>query len=330
MHFLLYIALLFLLLVTFCDEHEIKALQTSVLKLKEDIIIYGSSASDNGWGGLLPQKNVKQDPFLILRLPREYDEYGCKLSHNATIPASFPSRFVLYVPRGYCPFSTKALHVQQLGALGMILGDSIEAIYNSTIGISKSDLSLAMATSCENGKADAKDIVSPGWSLDNNLKSCHHASTCTSNRCMQTGKDNQVCCVWDVPDRMSNNGIHNVTIPIVRISAADAETLSRRLPTFATWYTRPVPKFEPSSFLLWILACGTAALASYVAAAPERHLLEQFSDGYHTNTDSENRMSLELNKRHVVIFVLVSSGFLLLIFYFPIVMVIIVLFALGS
>ena len=93
---------------------------TASLRLSTGEITYAAPA----WFGLQPPEQ-EEASYLPLRIPTgDFD--GC-LDVSVDDPPS--EGFVLLVERGHCFFDVKALAAQKAGALGLIVMNSVEGIY---------------------------------------------------------------------------------------------------------------------------------------------------------------------------------------------------------
>lgn len=93
---------------------------TASLRLSTGEITYAAPA----WFGIQPPEQ-EEASYLPLRIPTgDFD--GC-LDVSVDDPPS--EGFVLLVERGHCFFDVKALAAQKAGALGLIVMNSVEGIY---------------------------------------------------------------------------------------------------------------------------------------------------------------------------------------------------------
>ncbi|TYZ57002.1 hypothetical protein PybrP1_011355 [[Pythium] brassicae (nom. inval.)] len=226
---------------------------------------------------------------------------------------------------------------------------------------------LGLEFSCANGRAEAAADVSeaalynfsaPGWAALANVSSCTDSSACKSGRCVPTGVGREVCCVWDVPDAMgfgsfiADGDRGNITIPALRLKIADGERLKELLrtdpETLLTFYKRDPPTVDPSQFIIWLLAVAAVLTGGYKGAQYERTKAQLktalvTADATSSEESAQARVAyqeheeralsedvLDLTIYHAVAFLVVGSGFLLLIFYVNVVLVVIVGFAIGA
>lgn len=226
---------------------------------------------------------------------------------------------------------------------------------------------LGLEFSCANGRAEAAADVSeaalanfsaPGWAALVNVSRCTENSACKSGRCVPTGVGREVCCVWDVPDAMgfgsfvADGDRSNITIPALRLKIADGERLKALLATapesLLTFYKRDPPTVDPAQFLIWLLAVAAVLTGGYKGAQYERTKAQLktalvTTDATSSEESAQARVAyqeheeralteevLDLTIYHAIAFLLVGSGFLLLIFYVNVVLVIIVGFAIGA
>lgn len=226
---------------------------------------------------------------------------------------------------------------------------------------------LGMEFSCANGRAEVAaavaetvlyDFSAPGWAQLPNVSSCTENSACGSGLCVPTGVGREVCCVWDVPDAMgfgsfiAHGDRDNVTIPAIRLRIADGVRLKELLAadpqSLLTFYAREPPTVDPAQFIIWLLAVATVMTGGYKGAQYERTKAQLktalvTADATSSEETAQARVAyqeheeralseevMDLTIYHAVAFLVVGSGFLLLIFYVDVVLVIIVGFAIGS
>lgn len=161
-----------------------------------------------------------------------------------------------------------------------------------------------------------------------------------------------------------------ITIPVIRITMADGYTIKARISGNSsdsssssssqesvvdpaeprlTFYERDPPSADPAQGVLWLLAVMTVLMGAYQGAAFERTGAQlqaalvsadatssedtaQARVAYEEHIDAQNADSatLDLSIYHALGFLVFASGFLLLLFYVNMVLVVIVFFAIGS
>jgi len=213
--------------------------------------------------------------------------------------------------------------------------------------------------------ADITDFTSASWEEVVNVRSCTGRSKCTSHMCVPSGgADKQVCCAWDVPDLMGFGTTDVVTdksdvsdIVVVRISIADGDSLKEMLTSgsdeedgqlLISVYERDPPVVDPAQVILWLVACATVLVGSYKGAAYERtkaqlkaaliaadatssDAIAQARVAYEEHDEQiPDQEQLDLNSWHALAFLVLGSGFLVLLFFVNVVIVVVVLFGIGS
>lgn len=290
-----------------------KVLDSTILELVSGTTYYGSNARDNGWG-IDPKSDEK---YQIVGISGQ-DTFACGNTTQDIIASVPTDPFLLYIPRGHCSFVHKAIMGQQLGAKGILIGDSIDAIFNSTTGPNVTTITSHMAWNCQ-------------YARDSNLANCAASTSCPSKKCLWTNEFfNEACCMWDVPDLMGGNSSRSfVRIPVMRMKASDAAELEGQLPvTEAKLYLRTIHRVDPSSFIVWFLAVATVVVGGWRGSRTEREKAR--GRQIETTGVSEEIEALELTKYHAIGFLVFGSAFLLILYYLPVVKVVIVMFAIGS
>ncbi|ETW10230.1 hypothetical protein H310_00585 [Aphanomyces invadans] len=328
-------------------------LQTAVIRTSS-VDLYGTYTKDplssNTWGGDLPdEESALKGQVLSLRALSPKATFACQasdLTANTALQQRLTSitgsRFILLVERGNCTFTEKALAAQQAGAAAVIIADTVEAIYNSSVRVNGSKYDKGGAFDCSQGSAVLPSVASPPWSDLNNAAACRTSPLCTSQRCIPTGNGNQVCCMWDVADYMGYGVNANlVTIPVVRIRAMDASKLESPSSSVSV-FKRFVPRVDAAQVLIWLMAVCTITTAGYYGAALERK--KATAKRVHASTSGRvpaavhaalrqeqlEEPALDIGWVHAVAFLVFGSGFLLLLFYVNVVMIVIVMFCFGA
>jgi len=228
---------------------------------------------------------------LVLQEPPQDDNLLCS---NETITSSrYIREDILLVPRGKCSFQFKMFKAQSMGALGVIIYNTLESRYggNETYFAyprNKSDYE------CENGKiqilnppfdldpqAYDGNVIDPYMSMDNPNTLCKFdddSRTCKSRRCALTNKTSETsytaCCAWDIHVDMSRDGNlkgENTSNSVaIFVSMGQSEQLLALIGSALTIRARFYPHFNMSLILLWLLATFITALASWYSAKDYR------------------------------------------------------------
>ncbi|ETN08429.1 hypothetical protein PPTG_12224 [Phytophthora nicotianae INRA-310] len=240
---------------------------------------------------------------------------------------------------------------------------------SSKVDATEEEKQMEFSCSRGSGKAawnaDITDFTSPSWEDDVGVRSCRGNSKCASHMCVPSGGPNkQVCCAWDIPDLMGFGTTDVVTdkslvndIVVVRISIADGDSLKEMLATgsenedgqlLISVYERDPPVMDPAQVILWIVACATVLVGSYKGAAYERtkaqlkaaliaadatssDAIAQARVAYEEHDEqAPEQEQLDLNSWHALAFLVVGSGFLVLLFFVNVVIVVVVLFGIGA
>ncbi|OQS07725.1 signal peptide peptidase [Thraustotheca clavata] len=267
--------------------------------------------------------------------------YGCDASSLTSVKQKLASNqnFALMIERGICNFTVKALTAQTLGASAVIVADSVETIYNSTVKVNATKFDKMDAFDCSQGQTTLSTLASPPWSDANSPSSC--SSQCQSKRCIPTGEGNQVCCMWDVADYMGAAANYFlVTIPVVRIRALDASKLTSG--EAISLYKRHIPRVDLAQGLIWAMAVVTIIVSGYLGAAFERKkaIVRSAPTGTASaatatvvaqlRQEQEEEPTMDINWKHAVGFLVFGSAFLLLLFYVNVVMIVIVMYCFGA
>ncbi|EQC31729.1 hypothetical protein SDRG_10520 [Saprolegnia diclina VS20] len=325
-------------------------LETAVVTTDSDAF-YGTYSYDplgpGQWGGNLPTEDaaIKTTVVSLSAVAGVPDVFGCNTSalldssvlkaHLATFAAS-SQPFALMIQRGLCTFTDKAVTAQKLGATAVLVADTVESIYNTTVRENATVWDKADAYDCSQGQATLATLASPPWSDANNDASC--SSDCPSGRCIPTGNGNQVCCMWDVTDYMGAGVNYNqVTIPLVRVRAMDAAKIKDG--SSVSIYKRFIPKVDLAQGLVWAMAVATIIMAGYLASSLERKkaVVRTAPVGHVTATvvaqlrqEQEEEPAMDINWTHAIGFLVFGSAFLLLLFYVNVVMIVIVMYCFGA
>ena len=200
----------------------------------------------------------------------------------------------------------------------------------------------------------------------NGLQNCPSKACLLTGNHSQTGRTNAIqweaCCAWDLHMWMDadysfyqeNSTRAPPTIPALYVNLRQGQRLQRHVRTNAlvqvTLFQRWAPAYNPSSFLIWMLAVAVAALAAYLSAQVYRTKLRRVLRAKQQGTSEENgdnkdpsqersepprdppqpqEETVELNSWHAVGFLFMASTSLLVLFYFKIYGIVKVMYAFG-
>lgn len=186
--------------------------------------------------------------------------------------------------------------------------------------------------------------------------SVDNLAQCPSQSCLLTGVKNddehyQACCAWDLhiwlyaDDTFNGSEVH---IPAVYTTLAQANQLLHDLQTYpdlelvltARWRSA----YNPSSYLIWALGVFVAGLAAYLSASDYHKVIRRYrrrpassssrAPSSRTGERSEPppppaEDSMELTAVHALVFIVMASASLLILFYFQIYNVVKVMYAMG-
>lgn len=240
---------------------------------------------------------------------------------------------------------------------------------SSVTGATAEEKQMEFSCSRGSGKAawnvDITDFTSSSWKDNMDVRSCTGSNKCSSHMCVPSGgADKQVCCAWDIPDVMGFGTTDVITdksivddIVVVRISIADGDSLKAMLTSgsededgqlLVSVYERDPPRVDPAQVILWIVACATVLVGSYKGAAYERTKAQLkaaliAADATSSDAIAQARVAyeehdeqipeqeqLDLNSWHALAFLVLGSGFLVLLFFVDVVIVVVVLFGIGA
>ncbi|KAE9009123.1 hypothetical protein PR002_g15707 [Phytophthora rubi] len=240
---------------------------------------------------------------------------------------------------------------------------------SSAADATEEDKKMGYSCSRGSGKAvwnaDITDFTALSWEDAVGVRSCTGSNRCSSHMCVPSGgADKQVCCAWDIPDLMGFGTTDIVTdkslisdIVVVRISINDGNSLKEMLTTgsededgelMISVYERDPPTVDPAQVILWLVACATVLVGSYKGATYERTKAQlkaalMAADATSSDAIAQARVAyeehdeqipeqeqLELNSWHALAFLVFGSGFLVLLFFVNVVIVVVVLFGIGS
>ena len=192
--------------------------------------------------------------------------------------------FYLLVSRGNCSFIDKAVAAKKIGALGVVVYNSLEGIYQGK------DYASDIDYECDNGSGyiDMDGITSAVYDdAVNDLmpESCTKHSNCDSGRCVVTNTTHevygrQVCCAWDLYTTMGTSVVYDddssmPNIPAVFVRMQDAELLTsfdeiNNYTLEVAMFARPASMFDFASILIWLIAVITVATGATFAAEEDK------------------------------------------------------------
>jgi len=273
---------------------------TGELKIRRtDNIIYVAPGS---FGTSLEKESETSYKRLLLVNGDTHD--GCE---NPSVSIKNIQSFYLLVSRGNCSFVDKAIAAESIGAVGVIIYNSLEGIYQ--------DRSYALDTDydCDKGSGYVTSLQYPIYSDEMDAlmpTSCTGASTCDSGKCVLTNVTDsngyKVCCAWDLYISMGNSEYDDVVspnIPAVFIRMTDADTLisnndlSKGTLEVAL-FSRPSYALDVSSILLWLMAVLTVAVGASRAAEEDKN--QQYNSKYsdHSNSYQHHNELIDDNTLH--------------------------------
>ena len=227
-----------------------------------------------------------------LYLPPQDNSWLCNTSLSRDSAQLYAADAVLLTPRGGCSFELKAINAQNYGASGVFIYNNLQSRYgwndtSSRVGYPVDELDYE----CANGQYEISNfpLDPPKYqtSIHDNLLTlssktnlCHIDEVkCTSGRCLATGPAQSnlttFCCAWDMFTAMHSDSsledVHAPTVFSIFLTMAQAEFFLH-LPegTKVIVSQRAYPKFNASSFLLWMMATTIVALASWLSAGDYR------------------------------------------------------------
>lgn len=265
---------------------------------------YGNFGSRSSFDDLFLQKPPSDDPLL------------CK---NLTSFARYTSNDIVLVPRGSCSFESKMVRAYDLGAVGVIIYNTLESRYD------ENDTSVIypvkeMDYECDNGQVQIEDlpfefdppayngtIMNSYMEMDTENTLPQFASSsdgCDSRRWVFTHQTSDrlynACCAWDNHVSMSYDHkllnvdtSHMVAIFITMEQSEDFKSLLV-LEHTASIQARPYPRFNASSFLIWMLATFVVGFASWFSGKEYRSTNDHLS-----NPTNSRRREVELPNRTV-------------------------------
>ncbi|OQR92219.1 signal peptide peptidase-like, aspartyl protease family A22B [Thraustotheca clavata] len=297
---------------------------------------------DSGWGPLLSDEESVNGSHKYL-LAQAGDSCNGTLMNRSVYAGK-----IIVANRGNCSFLTKAIVAQKLGATGLIIRNTRQAVFlldrnrSSLPANNTLDAMPPFATDCSQGEdyIDALDPVMP-WMVH----STQCTKNCASNICIPTGYQNeslfQVCCMWDTHLLMGANytiakSLH-LQFPIVFATVNEGETLTKLLSVFTTMkasiYARSVPLIGVSSIILWAMGVATAIGGAYYSAASERSRFgpkRSHSDSHASEEEEDDEEVLDLSFKHAIGFIVCAGIFLTFLYFVHVGAVLSILFGLSS
>mmetsp|Transcript_24426 Transcript_24426/g.37691 ORF Transcript_24426/g.37691 Transcript_24426/m.37691 type:complete len:748 (-) Transcript_24426:534-2777(-) len=220
--------------------------------------------------------------------------------------------------------------------------------------------------------SQADDPLLSGTSFDGNLCAINNPSftdQCESQRCLLTGavsNDGGIemmegCCAWDLhlwlysDTELVKSEAESVTIQAFFVTMKQGSMLideiSNESGVKLTLYERPLPKYNFSSVIIWLMGTFVASVAAYLSGSEYREVSKKYAalmgrmrgnnareedrsqprrvvdeQGNQEQTASDR---LEITMTMAFFFVVMSSGTLLILFYFKIYGIVKALYAFG-
>jgi len=254
---------------------------TSVIEI-EGKKVYAAPAV---FGDTLPYKTNGGYNLDLIRPLKLQD--GCEPEIDSLSKSQL--NFALLVQRSpNCTFGDRAKAAQDMGAIALIVENTIEGIYrNRNYTDSKYDYE------CNNGDSWESRPINKNNKLSGfPLSDCSLNSKCDSKRCLLTGEKNlfgqeQICCAWDSYVTMSTSieESSQIKIPSLFIRMIDTDTISQIANNLissspystttsssssssslifpVTLYSRYQDWINYSSLFLWLIGTFTAGYASW-------------------------------------------------------------------
>ncbi|ETV93915.1 hypothetical protein H310_12259 [Aphanomyces invadans] len=240
------------------------------------------------------------------------------------------------IDRGDCSFETKVLHAQAAGAALVLVRDTPTAA-----------LKQPNQVDCSLGAGDF----------------CEESASCVSSTCVFSPLHQERCCVRNILIAMNGStaAISTVTIPSVYLTVLDGATIENFFVEHpnATFVTVSLPQDESpwnwSMLLIWALGVAIVVASAYYSAAKERqfsqHLhastLHHLSDPHHDPPSASSAAlspfhhayspirdaqeePLNMTLQHALLFLVMGSCMLLLMYYVHVILFVQCLFALAS
>lgn len=301
----------------------------------------GNASSSSASGSVSTLLGLPDEPFVLL-----VDRGGCTFAEKAYYAQDLGAAVLIVTD-----------------TLGQLYNRSSAA--DATEEEQQMEFSCSRGKGTAAWNTDLTDFTSSSWEDDVDVRACTGSSKCSSHMCVPSGAGNQqVCCAWDIPDLMGFGTTDIVTdksevsdIVVVRLSIADGDTLKDLFTSGSGFedgqllisvYERDPPVVDPAQVILWLVACATVLIGSYKAADYERtkaQLKAALIAADATSSDAiahariayeehdeqaPDQEQLDLNSWHALAFLVVGSGFLVLLFFVNVVIVVVVLFGIGA
>lgn len=230
----------------------------------------------------------------ILRLAPSSDPLLCDFNTSIASGVIYPEGTILLVPRGECSFEGKTVLAQELGAAGVLIYNTLASRYgyNETSNETRYPKDRH-DYECDNGRTviDSPlfpDLDPPAYNtsihdsflkLDSPDNLCNiPTDKCASKRCLLTNQTAlavyQACCAWDIhigmdgDDRLKDQATDEVAV-FLTMEQGDTfieNYVGQEVRIVAKWY----PKYNASSFLLWLMACAIVGFAAWYSAKDYR------------------------------------------------------------
>jgi len=163
----------------------------------------------------------------------------------------------------------------------------------------------------------------------------------------------EVCCAWDLHQYLYGSGeLDNPSIGAGFLTIAEGEEVLKGMGDggSATFEERPRPSYNLSSVIIWAVGTFVVVLASYVSGGDLLHQIKFLKNGERSKVgqssgvaggqgesvgrlDREEHIgggeSMELNSRHAVGFLIMSSATLLILFFFNLYLFVTIMYAFG-
>ena len=265
-----FIALLVLASYSTCSSASAADLPVALVELSDGRTVLAQVSS---FGASLPSSPTGVP--LRVTIARDAALSGCA----GAIP-SLPVPFAALISRGNCSFVTKARAAQAAGASLAIIFDGLENKYAPITATSPLSAG-ACDVDCTEGSVG---ISNSDATLSNALAgfpSC--GRSCASGLCALSplpsgaavGSSRTVCCVpndYIVPGGADN--AREIKIPVIWLTAGDGFALLSRIQGGVDLRVRasfrPMPSYDLSAYVIWLLGVLGAAVSSWTAAHLER------------------------------------------------------------
>ena len=228
-----------------------------------------------------------------LRLPPSDNPWLCNTTLVANSSSSpYGADSIFLIPRGECSFDLKTRNAQRYGASGIFIYNNLQSRYKWNETARRVEYPVNQQDyECSHGQDEISNfsLDPPRYSSDshdklltlsNEANLCNiDGNDCASKRCLVIGPSQSslttACCAWDVSSGMhSDSNLDDSDLPrifSIFLTMAQADLflsfpggLSIRV------NERAYPKFNASSFLLWMMATAITAFASWYSAGDYR------------------------------------------------------------